>query len=105
MQARSGRPEFLKRRITGGAGHLSNAQALAAVRQILDRSPARWPDHIVLLHRSQQCNCPHLLRREFGRDVRVAPRLVLAEPYARTEWLRRREVAPAVGEQLMLAFS
>jgi phosphoribosyl 1,2-cyclic phosphodiesterase len=105
MQANSGRPEFLKRRIMGGAGHLSNAQALAAVRQILDRSPGRWPDHVVLLHRSRECNCPQLLRREFGRDVRIAPRLVLAEPYARTEWLRRREVAPAAGEQLMLAFS
>jgi hypothetical protein len=62
------------------------------------------PDHIVLLHRSRQCNCPNLLRKLFSRDRRIAARLTLAEQYTRSEWLRRKSVAPATGEQLMLAF-
>jgi phosphoribosyl 1,2-cyclic phosphodiesterase len=107
MQEASARPAFLKRRITGGSGHLSNGQALAAVREILDRAAAvadRLPEHIVLLHRSQQCNCPRLLRRTFARDPRIAVRLTLAEQHRRTEWLRRTTVAPAFGEQLTLGF-
>jgi phosphoribosyl 1,2-cyclic phosphodiesterase len=107
MQEVSGRPYFLRRRITGGRGHLSNDQALAAVRLVLDRAQAtggRLPDHIVLLHRSRECNCPNLVRKLFSRDRRIASRLTLAEQYARSEWLRRRSMAPATGEQLMLAF-
>jgi hypothetical protein len=33
------RPAFLKRRITGGHGHLSNPQALAAIRRLLVPAP------------------------------------------------------------------
>jgi phosphoribosyl 1,2-cyclic phosphodiesterase len=107
MQMQSSRPWFLKRRITGGKGHLSNNQALAAVRQILDRAQAnrgRLPDHIVLLHRSRERNCPDLLRRLFTKDLRIAPRLTLAEPFQRTPWLRRKRCRPATGEQLLLSF-
>jgi phosphoribosyl 1,2-cyclic phosphodiesterase len=107
MQMQSSRPWFLKRRITGGKGHLSNNQALAAVRQILDRAQAQrgqLPDHIVLLHRSRECNCPDLLRSLFSKDRRIAPRLTLAEPFQRTPWLRRKDLQPATGEQLMLSF-
>jgi len=103
MQEESPRPFFLKQRIMGGNGHLSNAQALAAIKQILDRSP-RLPDHIVLLHRSRDCNCPKLLRKFFSKDARIAPRLILAEQFERSPWLRRRSHSPACGEQLMLAF-
>lgn len=108
MQADSPRPWFLKRRITGGRGHLSNEEALAAVRAILDRRQSRGrrpPAHIVLLHRSRQCNCPHLVRRLFSRDARIAPRLTLAEQYERSEWLRLApSLPPLVGEQLTLAW-
>lgn len=52
MQLRSDRPEFLKRRIMGGAGHLSNQEAAEAVAQIRPR------EHVVFLHLSQQCNDP-----------------------------------------------
>jgi phosphoribosyl 1,2-cyclic phosphodiesterase len=91
MQQSSDRPGFLKQRIMGGRGHLSNGQALAGVRQILDRSRRRGlalPRHIVLLHRSRQCNCPNLLRDLFSRDERIAPRLLLAEQDRPTDWLR-----------------
>jgi phosphoribosyl 1,2-cyclic phosphodiesterase len=107
MQENSDRPWFLKRRITGGKGHLSNHQAFAAIQRILNHAQStsrRLPDHIVLLHRSRQCNCPDLLRAFFSKDRRIAPRLTLAEPFERTPWLRRKDQQPATGEQLMLAF-
>lgn len=54
LQAASPRPEVLKRRITGGKGHLSNEQSARAVQRIAPR------EHLVLLHLSQQCNRPEL---------------------------------------------
>lgn len=54
LQAASARPAFLKDRITGGFGHLSNEQSAHAVRRIAPR------EHVVLLHLSRQCNTPHL---------------------------------------------
>lgn len=107
MQHESSRPAFQKQRIMGGAGHLSNEQAFDAVRAILDRSAergTRTPSHIVLLHRSRQCNCPKRVREIFSRDRRILPRLVLAEQFQRSEWLRPAPVPPARGEQLLLAF-
>ncbi|CAA9392102.1 MAG: hypothetical protein AVDCRST_MAG64-2070 [uncultured Phycisphaerae bacterium] len=107
MQQDSPRPWFLKQRITGGRGHLSNQQAFDAVRQVLDRCQRRGlplPEHVVLLHRSRECNCPDLLRDLFARDARIAPRLTLAEQHARTEWIRPRDANPLAGEQLRLAW-
>lgn len=103
MEMNSGRPEFVTSRIMGGRGHLSNQQAFDATCALLDRQP-RPPDHIVLLHRSRQCNCPKLLRELFCRDGRIAPRLTLAEQFVRTEWLRSGKVGPQAGEQLTLSF-
>ncbi len=54
MQLASGRPEFLKRRIMGGRGHLSNQEAFQAVSKIGPR------EHVVLLHLSRDCNNPDL---------------------------------------------
>ena len=107
MQLESSRPWVLKRRIMGGRGHLSNQQALGAVRSILDRAQVdgrRLPSHIVLLHRSRQCNCPNLLRSLFSQDPRIASRLTLADQFERSEWLGRRPVMPAPGEQLVLVW-
>lgn len=108
MQLNSPRPWFLKNRIMGGAGHLSNAQAYETVRRVLDRCERkrrRLPNHIVLLHRSRECNCPKLLRKLFEQDARIAPRLTLADQFHRSEWLRIRPTPPIVGEQLALAFA
>ena len=107
MQLDSHRPWFLKQRIMGGGGHLSNDQAFAAVRQILDCHEidgATLPSHIVLLHRSLECNCPRRVRRLFSRDPRIAPRLTLAEQFERSNWLRPRRAAPLVGEQLVIGW-
>jgi phosphoribosyl 1,2-cyclic phosphodiesterase len=105
MQMNSPRPSFLKQRITGGRGHLSNQQAFDAVKQVMDRCEKRGmalPEHVVLLHRSRECNCPKLLRTLFERDTRIRPRLTLSDQFARTEWLRSRGGRPLAGEQLQL---
>lgn len=105
LQARSGRPWFLQKRITGGRGHLSNEQALAAIKAIFDRHKRRrLPNHVVLLHRSDQCNCPDLVRALFTNDARIAPRLVLAERHTRTEWLCVNTDVAGVGRQMLLGF-
>jgi len=57
MQIASRRPAFLKQRIMGGAGHLSNEECREAVKAI---SPAQ---HVVLLHLSQDCNQPDRARQ------------------------------------------
>ena len=108
MQLRSARPWFLKNRIMGGAGHLSNEQAYETICRILDRcerNRRRLPNHIVLLHRSRECNCPRLLRKLFERDARIAARLTLTDQFHRSDWLRIRPTPPLVGEQLALAFA
>jgi phosphoribosyl 1,2-cyclic phosphodiesterase len=103
MQADSARPLFLKRRITGGNGHLSNLQAFAAIRKLLDRARL-LPDHIVLLHRSQECNSADVVQRLFNTDQRIASRLTLAQQHERSPWLGRTARLPDVGEQLTFAF-
>lgn len=103
MQADSGRHWLLRRRISGGHGHLSNLQALAAIRRLLDRAH-RLPDHIVLLHRSQECNCPDLVRKLFTADRRIAARLTLAHQHERSPWLGRTARESQVGEQLRFVF-
>ncbi len=108
MQRSSGRPAQLQRRITGGAGHLSNAQAFDAVKLMLNRAESRaqrLPRHIVLLHRSRQCNCPKLVRRLFSQDARIGARLVLAEAFETTGWLETDATGALPGEQMMMAWS
>lgn len=107
LQRSSGRPIFLQHRITSGRGHLSNEQALAAVKTLFDRSRRTGrplPRHVVLLHRSRQCNCPQLLRNLFAADAHIAPRLVLAEQHHPTPWLNvgtgEPYPPPLTGQQL-----
>ena len=107
MQRTSGRPLFLQQRITGGGGHLSNAQALAAVKSIFDRcskSGKGLPQKVVLLHRSRQCNCPKIVMGLFQTDARIATRVVLSEQFDRTEWLSAARSVPWVGQQMLLNF-
>jgi len=66
MQVESARPPFLKRRIMGGAGHLSNAQALEAVCRIDARAGL---SHVALLHLSQECNEEGLVRALYQREA------------------------------------
>ena len=109
MELRSDRPWYLKQRIMGGSGHLSNEQAFAAIQAILDRTaarlgPDRLPRHIVLLHRSRQCNCPKLVHRLFAGDPRIAPVLTLAHQHERTAWLNASRPRAQHVQQLALAW-
>jgi phosphoribosyl 1,2-cyclic phosphodiesterase len=73
---RSSRPPRVQQRIMGRRGHLSNADAMAALPDIV--GPATR--HLVLAHLSEDCNCPKLAAElatrslaELGRaDVSVS---------------------------------
>ena len=54
-------PSFLKQRIRGGHGHLSNQQALA----LFTMYKPDFMSHVVLTHLSKQNNCPQLLTELF----------------------------------------
>lgn len=76
LELASDRPEFLKRRIMGGSGHLSNEEAAQAARSIGPR------EHLVLLHLSRQCNRPTIALEKHagvGCEVTVSTH---AEPTA-----------------------
>lgn len=78
LQAMSGRPEFLKRRIMGGGGHLSNQQCAELVRQAKPRSD------VVLLHLSRDCNRPELARLEHKQ---ATYRLTISSQHEPTGWI------------------
>lgn len=82
MQEASDRPFFLKQRIMGGSGHLSNRQALHAACAIADRAPLQ---QIVLLHLSRQCNCPGLIADLWAAEApHLVDRLTLTTQHAPT---------------------
>jgi phosphoribosyl 1,2-cyclic phosphodiesterase len=79
MQLMSDRPEFLIDRIMGGAGHLSNEEALEAALHICDTCEVHA---IVLLHRSEQCNCPQRIRDLWGdRASHLLDRMIVASQH------------------------
>ena len=93
MQLDSDRPEFLKERIMGGRGHLSNTQSIEALRTIAERSRLQ---HIALLHLSQHCNDPRIIRTLWEREApHLASRLTLTDQREPTELLRVTAAAPA----------
>lgn len=81
LQLESGRPEFLKHRVMGGKGHLSNQQSAAASERIGARNAT------VLLHLSQECNTPDLARSAHASYQRSGHALVVSHPDAPTCWL------------------
>lgn len=94
MQIASGRPAFLKERIMGGKGHLSNDECVEAVRAM---AWPREPGHVVLLHLSRECNHPELVRDLWRRELpEFEPRLTIARPFEPIAPLRlRRQAATA----------
>jgi phosphoribosyl 1,2-cyclic phosphodiesterase len=68
MEHASHRSAALIARVLGDEGHLSNDQAAALVRTVLERSTLVRPRHLVQLHLSQECNRP-ALAREAARIV------------------------------------
>jgi phosphoribosyl 1,2-cyclic phosphodiesterase len=62
---KSAYPYFLKRRITGGRGHLSNKQALDL---FVTHKPS-YMTHLLLAHLSKDNNCPELVNDLFARHA------------------------------------
>jgi len=85
LQHASSRPWYLKRRIMGGAGHLSNEEALRAIEAISPRV------HVVFLHLSQECNNPELVASmHAGADYAFT----ITEQHRPSRWV---EIAPPRG--------
>jgi phosphoribosyl 1,2-cyclic phosphodiesterase len=102
MTRNCSRPSWVNRRNMSDSGHLSNEQSFEAVRAIADQSPAGNPQHVVLLHRSGQCNHPMKVRRVFEHDPELAGRITLTDQRRRTRWLNVRPLAPAAKSQMCL---
>ncbi len=58
-------PYFLKNRIRGGRGHLSNKQAL----QIFTDHRPSFMTHLLLAHLSKDNNCPELVQKIFSENA------------------------------------
>lgn len=105
LQVTSARPEFLKRRIMGGAGHLSNDESLDAV---LALAPASELQHIVTLHLSRQCNHANLVQRLYAaRAPHLLDKLTITSQHQPTPRLQVEMPSDGVrrrrdGEQLAL---
>ncbi|MCC7145402.1 MAG: MBL fold metallo-hydrolase [Phycisphaeraceae bacterium] len=101
LELASRRPAFLKKRIMGGHGHLSNQQAFEAVRKIASRSPGGRPQKVMLLHRSSQCNHPTRVLKVFSQDAEILRRVILTEQRRRSRWVTARANGagePGVGQ-------
>ena len=90
MQRLSSRPAFLKKRIMGGAGHLSNDQCATAVRAIAPR------ERVVLLHLSRQCNTVDLAS---AAHAGAAYGLTVSRQHEATPWIPLRGQRPVVVRQ------
>ncbi len=84
------RPSWVNRRNMSDSGHLSNEQAFDAVRAIAAVSARPNPQHILLMHRSQQCNHPRKVRCVFEKDSILCHRIHLTEQRHRTRWFVAR---------------
>ena len=75
-------PIFLKNRIRGGHGHLSNKQALEV---FLQHKPAHMT-HLLLAHLSKDNNCPELAHKLFSEKAGDT-KVIVASRYNETELL------------------
>ena len=80
MLDEGGYPMFLKQRIRGGKGHISNAQALEL---FLQHKPA-FMSHLLLSHLSKHNNCPELVLELFKKHAENV-KVVVASRYQETE--------------------
>lgn len=73
-------PYYLKKRITGDKGHLSNSQAL----DLFKTHRPSYMSHLVLSHLSKNNNCPHLVQQLFNKDCNGV-KIIVASRYEETE--------------------
>jgi phosphoribosyl 1,2-cyclic phosphodiesterase len=76
-------PYHLKKRISGGRGHLSNAQALG----LFTTYRADFMTHLVLSHLSKNNNCPVLTRKLFYEHANGVE-IIVASRFEETEVIR-----------------
>lgn len=72
-------PYYLKKRIMGGKGHLSNSQAL---QLFLAHRPI-FMTHLLLSHLSKNNNCPKLVEELFSQHA-LSTKIVVASRYEET---------------------
>ena len=83
LLARSAYPDFLKRRVAGQHGHLSNAQAAAALAVLRhDRL-----NTVVAAHLSERNNRPELVARAFAAALGCGEQDVLLTQRHGRGWL------------------
>ena len=75
-------PHFLKNRISGGVGHLSNTQAL----EIFIKYKPAFMSHLFLAHLSKDNNCPTLVQNLFEKSA-GGTRVMVASRYEEMEVL------------------
>lgn len=73
-------PYHLKKRISGGMGHLSNRQALELFK---NQRPA-FMSHLFLSHLSRNNNCPELVQKLFNEHARGV-KMIVASRYEETQ--------------------
>ena len=79
-------PWFLKQRIRGGNGHLSNKQAL----EIFINHRPEFMSHLLLSHLSSQNNDPQLVQQLFEQHARQT-KIVVASRYGASELFHVRQ--------------
>jgi phosphoribosyl 1,2-cyclic phosphodiesterase len=79
MLANGSYPYHLKKRISGGQGHLSNVQALQLV---MDHKPA-FMSHLILSHLSKNNNDPELVQNLFSQKIKDV-KIIVASRYEET---------------------
>lgn len=90
LQQASSRPWFLKRRIMGGRGHLSNDESAAAVARLAAGGTIR---QLVLLHLSIECNRPAIAVEAMTAAVpALAATMVVSKPFEPSAVLRVRHM-------------
>jgi phosphoribosyl 1,2-cyclic phosphodiesterase len=72
-------PYYLKKRISGGEGHLSNEQAYLL---FMEHRPA-YMTHLLLSHLSKENNCPELVRQLFSQHAHHT-QIIVASRYEQT---------------------
>ncbi|MCY7371320.1 MAG: MBL fold metallo-hydrolase [Polaromonas sp.] len=84
LLAQSSYPDFLKRRVGGLHGHLSNSVAAGLARELTHPGLK----HLVAAHLSAQNNRPALVKALMGQTLGCAPTdIVIAGPLDGTPWL------------------
>jgi phosphoribosyl 1,2-cyclic phosphodiesterase len=79
MLANGSYPEFLKKRISGDNGHLSNAQAL----QLFLKHKSKYLSHLILSHLSKNNNSMKLVEKIFSEQA-GSTQIVVASRYKET---------------------